>query len=81
MHHRDNLKTPRIETLSYLIGGFSTWHSVCNPKSIPGNSLGAFFGVTHMPSSKDLALLALQHLCLFIVYGIGFLMMLYCFLG
>lgn len=34
-----------------------------------------------MQSPKDLALLALQHLCLFIVYGLSFLMMLYCFLG
>lgn len=34
-----------------------------------------------MPSSKDLALIAAQHLCLFIVYGIAFLTMLYCFLG
>jgi len=34
-----------------------------------------------MPNAKDLALLALQHLCLFIVYGIAFLTLLYCFLG
>lgn len=34
-----------------------------------------------MTTAKDLALLALQHLCLFIVYGIGFLTLLYCFLG
>lgn len=34
-----------------------------------------------MSSSKDLALLALQHFCLFIVYGLSFLTLLYCFIG
>lgn len=34
-----------------------------------------------MTNAKDLALLALQHLCLFVVYGIAFLTLLYCFLG
>jgi hypothetical protein len=34
-----------------------------------------------MSNAKDLALLALQHFCLFIVYGIGFLTLLYCFIG
>jgi hypothetical protein len=34
-----------------------------------------------MTSPKDLALLALQHFFLFIVYGIGFLTLLYCFIG
>lgn len=34
-----------------------------------------------MQSPKDLALLALQHLCLFVVYGILFFFMVYCFVA
>lgn len=34
-----------------------------------------------MTDAKDLALLALQHFILFIVYGISFLTLLYCFIG
>jgi serine kinase of HPr protein (carbohydrate metabolism regulator) len=34
-----------------------------------------------MPTPKQLAINLALHATLFIVYGIGFLMMLYCFLG
>lgn len=34
-----------------------------------------------MPSAKSLALLAFQHLVLFVVYGLAFLTLLYCFIG